>query len=81
MTCLTSWDNAILPTTDTAGTTNSPIKNLRTTIRSIVAGYHDGTMRIFNLLHGQMVLKLHPQTSSITAIHVPMKSNSFISIR
>ncbi|CAF3380141.1 unnamed protein product [Rotaria socialis] len=77
VTCLTSWDNSIVPTTDTSVTT-SPIKNIRTTIRSIVAGYNDGTLRIFNLLHGQMVLKLHPHTSSTTAINVP--SNTTISI-
>ena len=52
----------------------SPIKNVRTTVRSIVAGYNDGTLRIFNLLHGQMVLKLHPHTSSTTAIDVPSNS-------
>ena len=52
----------------------SPIKNVRTSVRSIVAGYFDGTVRIFNLVHGQMVLKLHPHTSSISAIHVPPKS-------
>ncbi|CAF3845969.1 unnamed protein product [Rotaria magnacalcarata] len=77
VTCMTSWDNSIVPTTDTSVTT-SPIKNIRTTIRSIVAGYNDGTLRIFNLLHGQMVLKLHPHTSSTTAINVP--SNTTISI-
>ncbi|CAF4153815.1 unnamed protein product, partial [Rotaria sordida] len=31
----------------------------------------DGTLHIFNLLHGQIVLKLHPHTPSITAINVP----------
>lgn len=50
------------------------MKNIRTNIRSVVAGYNDGTLRIFNLLHGQMVLKLHPHTSSITAINVPLNS-------
>ncbi|CAF3319063.1 unnamed protein product [Rotaria sp. Silwood2] len=47
-------------------------------MRSIVAGYSDGTLGIFNLLHDQMVLKLHPHTSSITTIHVP--SDTTISI-
>jgi WD40 repeat protein len=74
VTYLTSWDNSIIPTNDSSGTT-SPIKNIRTTIRSIVAGYNDGTLRIFNLLHGQMVLKLHPHTSSISAINAPSNSS------
>ncbi len=74
MTYLTSWDNSILPTTDFSGTT-SPIRNIRTNIRSIIAGYSDGTLRIFNLLHGQMVLKLHPHTSSISAINAPSNSS------
>ncbi|CAF1149459.1 unnamed protein product [Rotaria sordida] len=34
----------------------------------------DGTLHIFNLLHGQIVLKLHPHTPSITAINVPPNS-------
>lgn len=74
VTCLTSWDNSILPTSD-ATTNTSPIKNIRTTVRSVVAGYNDGTLRIFNLLHAQMVLKLHPHTSSISAIHTPANSS------
>ncbi|CAF0756991.1 unnamed protein product [Adineta ricciae] len=73
VTCLTSWDNSILPTADSFGAA-SPIKNIQTTVRSIVAGYSDGTLRIFNLLHGQMVLKLHPHTASISALHTPSKT-------
>ncbi|CAF2044469.1 unnamed protein product [Rotaria magnacalcarata] len=41
-------------------------------IRSIVAGYNDGTVRVFSLLHEQMQLKLQPHTSSITTIHIPL---------
>ncbi|CAF3644159.1 unnamed protein product [Adineta steineri] len=78
VTCITSWDNSIVPTIDSSGTT-SPIKNIRTTIRSIVAGYNDGTIRIFNLLHGQMVLKLHPHTSSISAINAPVNATVSLS--
>ncbi|CAF0808559.1 unnamed protein product [Rotaria sordida] len=37
----------------------------------------DGTLHIFNLLHGQIVLKLHPHTPSITAINVPPNISSF----
>jgi hypothetical protein len=50
------------------------MKNLQSTIRSIIGGYNDGTLRIFNLLHGQMILKLQPHRSSITAIHIPLHS-------
>ncbi|CAF5146173.1 unnamed protein product, partial [Rotaria sp. Silwood1] len=78
VTCLTSWDNSIVPANHSIGTT-SPIKNIQTTVRSIVAGYNDGTLRIFNLLHGQMVLKLHPHTSSITSINVPLNTTISLS--
>ncbi len=50
------------------------MKTIKSTIRSIIAGYDDGTLRIFNLLHGEMILKLQPHTSSITAINVPLHS-------
>jgi hypothetical protein len=51
------------------------MKNIKSTIRSIIAGYNDGTLRIFNLLYGQMVLKLQVHTSSVTAINVPLNSS------
>ncbi|CAF2433293.1 unnamed protein product [Rotaria sp. Silwood2] len=71
VTCLTSWDNSIPLTNDTSDIT-TPMKNIKSTLRSIVAGYNDGTVRIFNLLHEQMQLKLQPHTSSITTIHIPL---------
>ncbi|CAF3419659.1 unnamed protein product [Rotaria sp. Silwood1] len=71
VTCLTSWDNSIVLTNDSFHTTNS-MKNIKSTIRSIVTGYNDGTIRIFNILHEQMQLKLQPHASSITAIHIPL---------
>ncbi len=74
VTCLTSWDNSIVPTTNVSHST-SPMINIKSTIRSIVAGYNDGTLRIFNLLHEQMILKLQPHTSSVTAINVPLHSS------
>ena len=53
----------------------SPLKNMKSTIRSVVAGYNNGTIGIFNLLHGQMVLKLQAHKSSVTAIHIPLHSS------
>ncbi|CAF3688347.1 unnamed protein product [Rotaria sordida] len=72
VTCLTSWDNSIVLTNDSSHTTSS-MKNIKSpTIQSIVAGYNDGTVRIFNILHEQMQLKLQPHTTSITTIHIPL---------
>lgn len=50
------------------------MKNIKSNIQSIIGGYDDGTIRIFNVLHGQMILKLQPHTSSITTINVPLQS-------
>jgi hypothetical protein len=51
------------------------MKNIKSTIQSILAGYNDGTIRIFHLLQGQMILKLKPHASSITTIHIPLQSS------
>ncbi|CAF0722865.1 unnamed protein product [Didymodactylos carnosus] len=76
VTCIAPWENAITPTNDCHA---SPVKNIITKIRSIVAGYDDGTIRLFNLLYAQMVVKLHPHTTSVTVVHVPLNSTIVVS--
>lgn len=48
---------------------------MKTTIRSIIAGYDDGSIRVFHLLQGEMTLKLQAHAASVTAIHVPSHSS------
>lgn len=51
------------------------MKNINSSVRSIVAGYDDGSLRIFDLVHEQMTLKLQAHTSSMTAVHIPYHSS------
>ena len=53
----------------------SVMKTINSSVRSIVAGYDDGALRIFDLVHEQMALKLQAHTSSITAVHIPYHSS------
>ncbi|CAF4368551.1 unnamed protein product, partial [Adineta steineri] len=78
VTCLTSWNDSIVPTLKLSYST-SLMKNIKSNIKSIIAGYDDGTLRIFNLLHEQMILKLQPHTCSVTAIHVPLHTTISLS--
>ncbi|CAF1001384.1 unnamed protein product [Adineta steineri] len=78
VTCLTSWNDSIVPTLKLSYST-SLMKNIKSNIKSIIAGYDDGTVRIFNLLHEQMILKLQPHTCSVTAIHVPLHTTISLS--
>ncbi|UJR26857.1 hypothetical protein I4U23_008168 [Adineta vaga] len=77
VTCLTSWDNPIV-TILSSSHSSDVTKNIKSSARSVVAGYDDGTLRIFNIAHEQMIRKLQPHTSSVTAVHVP--SHTIISI-
>ena len=38
------------------------------TVPTLAAGYKDGTVRVFNVNTVEMQLKLHPHSSSVTAI-------------
>ncbi|CAF0733971.1 unnamed protein product [Adineta ricciae] len=78
VTCLTSWNNSTVMKSNELRLT-SVMKNINSSVRSIVAGYDDGTLRIFDLVHEQMTLKLQAHTSSITALHIPYHSNISIS--
>ena len=53
----------------------TPDSNVPESLPYIVAGYSDGTVRMFDVNKVEMVLKMHPHAVSVTAISFSSDGN------